>query len=58
MIPADGGHYVPNYAKKILDQNQAKAGKNIPLKGFAVGNAWTVPAVRLQCTAMLFARSR
>lgn len=39
-----GGHYVPNYAKKILDQNAAKAGKNIPLKGFAVGNAWTVPA--------------
>ena len=38
---ASGGHYVPNIAAAIVAANLAKAGPNINLKGFLVGNAWT-----------------
>eukprot|EP01102_Stenamoeba_stenopodia_P000791 TRINITY_DN1073_c0_g1_i1.p1 TRINITY_DN1073_c0_g1~~TRINITY_DN1073_c0_g1_i1.p1 ORF type:complete len:491 (-),score=101.97 TRINITY_DN1073_c0_g1_i1:72-1496(-) len=37
-----GGHYVPELALRIYDGNLAGAPK-INLKGFMVGNGWTVP---------------
>jgi len=35
-----GGHYVPNLAKKIVDEND-KGSPKMNIKGFFVGNAWT-----------------
>nr|XP_010942076.1 serine carboxypeptidase 24 isoform X2 [Elaeis guineensis] len=37
----NGGHYVPQLAKKILDYNKASSEHFINLKGFIVGNAVT-----------------
>ena len=36
-----GGHYVPGASKAIVDSNAA-GDSSINLKGFLVGNAWTV----------------
>ena len=36
------GHYIPMLAKKILVENSAGNGEQINLKGFAIGNPYTV----------------
>jgi serine carboxypeptidase-like clade 2 len=40
-----GGHYVPNFAKYIVDHNSEASVSPVPLKGFLVGNAWTNAAI-------------
>ncbi|KAF2200356.1 putative carboxypeptidase S1 [Delitschia confertaspora ATCC 74209] len=35
-----GGHYGPEFAKYILDQNKAKAGENINLVALGINNGW------------------
>jgi len=40
-----GGHYVPNLAKTIIEQNAIGINPRINLVGFQVGNAWTDAAV-------------
>lgn len=37
-----GGHYVPSFAKKIVEENKRGVYPLLNLKGFLVGNAWTV----------------
>ena len=37
-----GGHYVPSFAKTIVEGNAAGVHPRINLAGFLVGNAWTV----------------
>lgn len=37
-----GGHYVPSFAKKIVEMNKQGVFPFLNLKGFMVGNAWTV----------------
>lgn len=37
-----GGHYVPSFSKSIVTHNNNGDKPVVPLKGFAVGNAWTV----------------
>jgi len=41
-----GGHYVPNVMNYIWKQNNAKAGTNIPLEGFGIGNGLTDPYIQ------------
>jgi len=41
-----GGHYVPAFAAYVVQQNAAKKGMNIPLKGIAVGNGWVDPLIQ------------
>lgn len=36
-----GGHYGPEFAKYILDQNKAKAGENINIVALGANNIWT-----------------
>jgi len=36
-----GGHYIPTWAKQIVDQNKAGVNPAINFKGFAVGNPYT-----------------
>jgi len=40
-----GGHYVPSFAKAIVDGNAAGGSPQLNIKGFLVGNAWTVAAL-------------
>lgn len=41
-----GGHYVPELVERILDGNkQSSQSKQINIKGFMAGNAWTVPEI-------------
>lgn len=45
-----GGHYVPKFAQKIIEMNRrvrdnTTANAHINLKGFAIGNAWTVAEI-------------
>lgn len=35
-----GGHYGPEFAKYILDQNKAKAGENINIVALGINNGW------------------
>ena len=37
-----GGHYVPSFAKAIVEGNAAGVNPRLNLIGFLVGNAWTV----------------
>jgi serine carboxypeptidase-like clade 2 len=46
-----GGHYVPNLARTILQQNAIVTNPKINLAGFQVGNAWTVAAIDNQGAA-------
>jgi cathepsin A (carboxypeptidase C) len=41
-----GGHYAPNVAYRILEGNQAGVNPKINLKGLAVGNGLTDPAIQ------------
>jgi serine carboxypeptidase-like clade 2 len=40
-----GGHYVPSFAKAIVDGNAAGGNAQLNIRGFLVGNAWTVAAL-------------
>lgn len=40
-----GGHYVPELALRIYNGNTVPGVFQINLKGFLVGNGWTVPAI-------------
>ena len=40
-----GGHYVPSFAKAIVDGNAAGGNPKLNIQGFLVGNAWTVAAL-------------
>jgi len=35
------GHYVPEFAQRVLDGNENEEGIPVNLQGFLVGNAWT-----------------
>jgi len=48
-----GGHYVPNVMNYIWKQNNAKAGTNIPLKGFGIGNGLTDPYIQFEYYATM-----
>jgi cathepsin A (carboxypeptidase C) len=41
-----GGHYAPNVAYRVLEGNQEKKNPAINLKGLAVGNGLTDPAIQ------------
>ncbi|XP_020600228.1 serine carboxypeptidase-like [Phalaenopsis equestris] len=40
------GHYIPAFAKRVHLGNKAKEGLHINLKGFAIGNGLTDPAIQ------------
>ncbi|XP_077221714.1 serine carboxypeptidase-like [Tasmannia lanceolata] len=40
------GHYIPAFASRIHQGNKAKEGIHINLKGFAIGNGLTDPAIQ------------
>lgn len=40
------GHYIPAFAARVHSGNKAKKGIHINLKGFAIGNGLTYPAVQ------------
>ncbi|KAL5717012.1 Protein cbp3 [Ranunculus cassubicifolius] len=40
------GHYIPAFAARVHQGNKAKEGLHINLKGFAIGNGLTDPAVQ------------
>ncbi|KAI4382703.1 hypothetical protein MLD38_008633 [Melastoma candidum] len=40
------GHYIPAFASRVHQGNKAKEGIHINLKGFAIGNGLTDPAVQ------------
>ncbi|KAJ6849929.1 serine carboxypeptidase-like [Iris pallida] len=42
------GHYVPAFASRVHKGNKAKEGIHINLKGFAVGNGLTDPAIQYE----------
>ncbi|RDX60623.1 Serine carboxypeptidase-like 49, partial [Mucuna pruriens] len=45
------GHYIPAFATRIHRGNQAKEGIHINLKGFAIGNGLTNPAIQYKAYA-------
>ncbi|GJT88328.1 serine carboxypeptidase-like protein [Tanacetum coccineum] len=42
------GHYIPAFASRVNEGNQNKEGIHINLKGFAIGNGLTHPAIQYQ----------
>ncbi|KAJ4979617.1 hypothetical protein NE237_010397 [Protea cynaroides] len=42
------GHYIPAFAARVHQGNKAKEGIHINLKGFAIGNGLTDPAIQYQ----------
>ncbi|XP_010243256.1 PREDICTED: serine carboxypeptidase-like [Nelumbo nucifera] len=42
------GHYIPAFASRVHQGNKAKEGIHINLKGFAIGNGLTDPAIQYQ----------
>ncbi|XP_043703124.1 serine carboxypeptidase-like [Telopea speciosissima] len=42
------GHYIPAFAARVHRGNKAKEGIHINLKGFAIGNGLTDPAIQYQ----------
>lgn len=40
------GHYIPAFASRVYQGNKAKEGIHINLKGFAIGNGLTDPAIQ------------
>ncbi|CAH8356401.1 unnamed protein product [Eruca vesicaria subsp. sativa] len=40
------GHYIPAFAARVNNGNKAKEGLHINLKGFAIGNGLTNPAIQ------------
>ncbi|WCJ19283.1 Serine carboxypeptidase-like [Euphorbia peplus] len=40
------GHYIPAFAARVHQGNKAKEGTHINLKGFAIGNGLTDPAIQ------------
>ncbi|KAL9264726.1 Serine carboxypeptidase 3-like protein [Drosera capensis] len=42
------GHYIPAFAARVHKGNKAKEGIHINLKGFAIGNGLTDPAIQYQ----------
>ncbi|KAK9175745.1 hypothetical protein WN944_027752 [Citrus x changshan-huyou] len=40
------GHYIPAFASRVHKKNKAKQGIHINLKGFAIGNGLTDPAIQ------------
>ncbi|MQL91417.1 hypothetical protein Taro_024031 [Colocasia esculenta] len=42
------GHYIPAFASRIHQGNKAREGIHINLKGFAIGNGLTDPAIQYQ----------
>ncbi|KAI3705480.1 hypothetical protein L1987_75718 [Smallanthus sonchifolius] len=43
-----GGHYIPAFAARINQGNKKKDGIHINLKGFAIGNGLTEPAIQFK----------
>ncbi|KAK9168616.1 hypothetical protein Syun_000756 [Stephania yunnanensis] len=42
------GHYIPAFAARVHQGNKAKEGLHVNLKGFAIGNGLTDPAIQYQ----------
>eukprot|EP00892_Ulva_mutabilis_P009381 jgi/Ulvmu1/6815/UM031_0019.1 len=40
------GHYVPAVSHRVWQYNKAGSGQHIPMKGFAIGNGLTDPAIQ------------
>ncbi|KAL1542696.1 Serine carboxypeptidase-like 48 [Salvia divinorum] len=45
------GHYIPAFAARVHQGNKAKQGLHINLKGFAIGNGLTNPAIQYKAYA-------
>eukprot|EP00049_Salpingoeca_infusionum_P026922 m.28964 g.28964 ORF g.28964 m.28964 type:complete len:478 (-) comp9099_c0_seq1:189-1622(-) len=46
------GHYIPAFGAYIHSQN-AKGGKQVPLKGVSIGDGWTDPVIQMTATPSL-----